>query len=284
MWNWIGDSSTPLPEPDAPETFDAFFRRASTSPSSAWPSCCRDRGRTPKTSPRTPSSPRTRRWPEISTFDSPEAWVRRVVANLSASWVRRKWREAPAHWHLGVTIVNTPAPTLVDAEQHTFWSTVGIAPTAPGAVRRALLLRGPLGAGDRGDSRAQREHGEGAPPQRPGHPGREAGRTTRSPPMSVDTQARDATAALKRSLVGVRVPDTGLLVRHDRRRRTFRVATLVTRRRPERRCRARHQLRPLRRRIPAVNMNVPAHDGVRSAEHGRSGKVRPTYPRHWERP
>ncbi len=42
-----------------------------------------------------------RRWDEISGFEAPEAWVRKVVANLSVSWTRRRWREARAVIRLG---------------------------------------------------------------------------------------------------------------------------------------------------------------------------------------
>lgn len=42
-----------------------------------------------------------RSWDRIATYDKPEAWVRRVVANRSSSWLRRRGAEARAVARLG---------------------------------------------------------------------------------------------------------------------------------------------------------------------------------------
>jgi RNA polymerase sigma-70 factor (ECF subfamily) len=63
-----------------------------------------------------------RRWSEVSGYDRPEAWVRRVVANLAASWVRRRWREARAIARLG----QQPGPGMqaLEPEDEEFWAAV----------------------------------------------------------------------------------------------------------------------------------------------------------------
>ena len=43
-----------------------------------------------------------RNWPRVSSYDQPGAWVRRVVANLSASAFRRRKVEAKALLRLGI--------------------------------------------------------------------------------------------------------------------------------------------------------------------------------------
>jgi RNA polymerase sigma-70 factor (ECF subfamily) len=43
-----------------------------------------------------------RQWPRVSAYDLPGAWVRRVVANLSVSAIRRRAVEAKALVHLGL--------------------------------------------------------------------------------------------------------------------------------------------------------------------------------------
>jgi RNA polymerase sigma-70 factor (ECF subfamily) len=124
MWNWIGDSPALLPEPDAPETFEAFFAREYVAVVGLAVVLSGSREHAEDIA-QDAFLAAHRRWPEISTFDRPEAWVRRVVANLSASWVRRKWREARA---LTRASQGRGVPTLVDAEQHAFWSTVASLP------------------------------------------------------------------------------------------------------------------------------------------------------------
>lgn len=42
-----------------------------------------------------------RNWERVSAYDDPGAWVRRVVANTSVSWLRRKAAEAKALMRLG---------------------------------------------------------------------------------------------------------------------------------------------------------------------------------------
>lgn len=62
-----------------------------------------------------------RSWDKISRYDKPEAWVRRVVANMSVSMFRRKIREARA-----VARINRNEAILPDlpAQDHEFWMAV----------------------------------------------------------------------------------------------------------------------------------------------------------------
>jgi RNA polymerase sigma-70 factor (sigma-E family) len=62
-----------------------------------------------------------RSWERISRYDRPEAWVRRVVSNLSVSRFRRKVREAKAIARLG-----EPGATLPElpAAADEFWGAV----------------------------------------------------------------------------------------------------------------------------------------------------------------
>jgi RNA polymerase sigma-70 factor, ECF subfamily len=60
-----------------------------------------------------------RRWDRIREYDSPEAWVRRVVANRAASAARRRTRELVALVRLGS---RRPAePEAVDLGDTEFW-------------------------------------------------------------------------------------------------------------------------------------------------------------------
>jgi RNA polymerase sigma-70 factor, ECF subfamily len=62
------------------------------------------------------------RWAELSRYDRPDAWVRRVVANLAASWVRRRWREARAMARLQQQ--PRPAIEALQPEHEEFWAAV----------------------------------------------------------------------------------------------------------------------------------------------------------------
>ncbi len=61
------------------------------------------------------------RWPTISAYDDPGAWVRRVAANLATSWLRRRTREARA---LARVAARRPAPTEIAVEDPEFWAAV----------------------------------------------------------------------------------------------------------------------------------------------------------------
>lgn len=60
-----------------------------------------------------------RRWDQVSTYDDPGAWVRRVVANLATSSWRRRGREARALARFGAR----PQPDArITLEDPAFWS------------------------------------------------------------------------------------------------------------------------------------------------------------------
>ena len=67
-----------------------------------------------------------RRWVDVANYESPEAWVRRVVANLAASWVRRRWREARVMVRLGRE--RGPAWDALEPEHEEFWAAVRALP------------------------------------------------------------------------------------------------------------------------------------------------------------
>ena len=64
-------------------------------------------------------------WDRVSRYDRPEAWVRRVVANMSVSSFRRKMREAAALARIG-----RPEPVIqrVPADVDHFWHEVRALP------------------------------------------------------------------------------------------------------------------------------------------------------------
>lgn len=66
------------------------------------------------------------RWDEISRFDQPLAWVRRVVANKSASAVRRRVAEAKALMRLAGRRESVVAP--LEARDAEFWRAVRYLP------------------------------------------------------------------------------------------------------------------------------------------------------------
>lgn len=64
-------------------------------------------------------------WDRIGRYDKPEAWVRRVVANMSVSLFRRKVREAQA-----LARMNVPGMVLpgLPEEDEEFWKAVRALP------------------------------------------------------------------------------------------------------------------------------------------------------------
>ena len=64
-------------------------------------------------------------WDKVGRYEKPEAWVRRVVANMSVSLFRRKVREARAIARLGRN--PTVLPEL-PAEAEEFWAAVRALP------------------------------------------------------------------------------------------------------------------------------------------------------------
>ena len=64
-------------------------------------------------------------WGRVGRYDKPEAWVRRVVANLSVSRFRRSVREARAMARLKPQSSYLPA---LPAEDEAFWSEVRALP------------------------------------------------------------------------------------------------------------------------------------------------------------
>lgn len=64
-------------------------------------------------------------WDRIGHYDKPEAWVRRVVANMSVSLFRRKMREARALARMHVPGAVLPTLAVEDDE---FWKAVRALP------------------------------------------------------------------------------------------------------------------------------------------------------------
>jgi len=63
-----------------------------------------------------------RSWPRVSGFDKPEAWVRRVVANKSVSFIRRRVVETRGLARLALR--REPALPGLEAEDAEFWAAV----------------------------------------------------------------------------------------------------------------------------------------------------------------
>jgi RNA polymerase sigma factor (sigma-70 family) len=76
------------------------------------------------------------RWSEVSEFDQPEVWVRRVCLNLSRSLVRRRMIEVRALLRLG----GRPAQVAAELEpdDQRFWAIVG---ALPRRQAQAIALR-----------------------------------------------------------------------------------------------------------------------------------------------
>jgi RNA polymerase sigma-70 factor (ECF subfamily) len=67
-----------------------------------------------------------KKWDQVSRYEKPEAWVRRVVANMSVSMFRRKVREAKALARIGR--VDTAVLPQLPAESEHFWQEVRALP------------------------------------------------------------------------------------------------------------------------------------------------------------
>lgn len=66
-----------------------------------------------------------RQWDRVASYDKPEAWVRRVVANLSVSFIRTKTREAGAVARLKSR--DSYLPVMAEEDAH-FWKAVRALP------------------------------------------------------------------------------------------------------------------------------------------------------------
>jgi RNA polymerase sigma-70 factor (ECF subfamily) len=62
-----------------------------------------------------------RRWPQVEQLDSPAAWVRRVCANISTSFVRRRAAEARAVLRISSM---RDEPTELSPRDEDFWACV----------------------------------------------------------------------------------------------------------------------------------------------------------------
>jgi len=76
-----------------------------------------------------------RKWEQVSKYDNPGAWVRRVVANRATSWLRRRAAEARALLRLGGQVYTVPP---VDPEADLIWREVR---RLPARQAQAVALR-----------------------------------------------------------------------------------------------------------------------------------------------
>ena len=79
-----------------------------------------------------------RKWDELADYDDPGAWVRRAVANRSASVWRRRARELRAMTRLGHRATET-VPALV-ARDDEFWNAVRALPARQAQCVALLYL------------------------------------------------------------------------------------------------------------------------------------------------
>ena len=78
-----------------------------------------------------------RQWSSVGGYDSPGAWVRRVVCNRAASVVRRRFREAKALVRLAR---QTPAPVELEESDAEFWRAVRQLPPRQGQAVALFYL------------------------------------------------------------------------------------------------------------------------------------------------
>jgi RNA polymerase sigma-70 factor (sigma-E family) len=76
-------------------------------------------------------------WRRVSAADSPEAYVRRVMANTYAAWWRRRWHGERPTEVLPET-VHGADPTVVVDDRDALWRALG---TLPRRQRAVLVLR-----------------------------------------------------------------------------------------------------------------------------------------------
>jgi RNA polymerase sigma-70 factor, ECF subfamily len=79
-----------------------------------------------------------RKWDELAAYDKPGAWVRRVVANLAVSSIRRRAREVRAVTRLGHQRESTIAP--LEPEDESFWAAVRALPRRQAQCMALLTL------------------------------------------------------------------------------------------------------------------------------------------------
>ena len=76
-------------------------------------------------------------WDKVGAYEKPEAWVRRVVANMSVSLFRRKVREAKALARMRGNEAYLPA---LPAEDEEFWKQVRALPKRQAQVIALFYL------------------------------------------------------------------------------------------------------------------------------------------------
>jgi RNA polymerase sigma-70 factor (ECF subfamily) len=79
-----------------------------------------------------------RKWDRIATYDSPKAWVRRVVANKSVSRLRRIGAESRALLRIGSRV--TPEPPQLSEESAELWAAVRALPKRQAQVLALTFL------------------------------------------------------------------------------------------------------------------------------------------------
>ena len=79
-----------------------------------------------------------RQWRRVGRFERPDAWVRRVAANLSVSSVRRRLAEGRAL--LRVASLRPPPLPAPPSETHEFWSAVRSLPKRQAQVVALFYL------------------------------------------------------------------------------------------------------------------------------------------------
>lgn len=77
-----------------------------------------------------------RRWPEVSSYHDPEAWVWRTGFNLARSWFRRRGAEHRANRRAGAGEVSFELPDIPSA-----LAVRAIVSTLPNRQRAALVAR-----------------------------------------------------------------------------------------------------------------------------------------------
>ena len=171
---------------------------ASTAPWSASPSSSPAIAPPPRTSRRMRCWPRDRKWHELADYDDPGVWVRRVVANRSASvWRRRAW-ELRAMTRLGQR--RAESVPAVDARDDEFWERGrGALPTRQAQCVAVAVPRGPSGCGDRRDPRHRAGHRGAYTCTRRGRRSRAGSARPTRTRVSLETRGRHAGSAVERN-------------------------------------------------------------------------------------
>ena len=165
------------------------------------------------------------RWRRVQRADHPDRYVKRMVTNAYLMWRRGTWvrRAVPYAEPPDVPVGDTSESSALRQEM---WDQLDQASPEAAGRRRAAVLRGPAGHGDRRDSRLRRRYGP--VPDLAGPRIAAAGRHAERGGVMIDHELRQMFAEREAIVLPVAPLASRITARAARRDRRVRIQWIVT--------------------------------------------------------